>query len=168
MARRAALLVSLVCAACGDNRAPLDDATLGPCSALFTGSYRETIASAGACPTLSSAAGSSDVLLGFTLDSQLLGAQVMISFDLGPTPTVGSYSSETVASWVAVGAQSIGNGACVYSAGDQIVPTGSFTLALTSLSANTAHGNGTITEYVHADDGTNCGPADTEMVQLVF
>jgi hypothetical protein len=168
MARPVALLVAIAFAACGDNRAPLDDAMLGPCSALFSGSYRETIASAGACATLSSAAGSSDVLLGFALDSQVLGAQVMISFDLGPAPTVGSYSSETVASWVAVGAQSIGNGACVYSAGDQVVPTGSFTLTLTALSAKTAHGNATVAEYVHADDGTNCGPADTELIQLVF
>jgi hypothetical protein len=162
-----ALFVSLALIACGDNRAPLDDSAGAACSALFSGGFDEVIASTDACGALSTSPGSSDVLLGFSLQSSVLGAQVVISFDLGPTPTIGGYSSETVSSWHAVGAQSLGNGGCVYSAGDQVVPTGSFTLTLTSL-APAPHGNAMIDEYVHALDGTDCGPADTEVVQLVF
>jgi hypothetical protein len=166
---RLALLAIVIALAyaCGHDGSS-NDAAGEPCTAIFGGGFTETDNTASVCPTLGSATGSSDLLLDFTIDSRVLGAQMLVSIDLGPTPTTGEFSSETITSWHAVGARSIGNGGCVYSAGDQVVPTGSFTLTLTAIEATTAHGSAAFEEYVHALDGTNCGPADVETLMLGF
>ena len=93
---------------------------------------------------------------------------MIVSIDLGPTPTAGELSSETLASWHAVGAKSIADGACVYSAGDLVTPHGSFTLTLTAVDAPAAHGTLEIVTYLHAVDSTSCGASDTETLDLVF
>ena len=54
----------------------------------------------------------------------------------------GEYSSETLATWHAVGARSISDGACVYSAGDQVTPHGSFTLTLANFTGQASFQTG--------------------------
>ncbi len=152
----------LALAACGDNTTPTcaDASVCGDaCPVTFAGNFAESTLSAGNCPTLSAS-------LDFAIDSPLLGAKVMIELDLGANPPAGNYSSETVTSWHAIGARSIGDGACVYSAGDQSTPTGSFALSLTAV--DPAHGTLDVLQTVQALAGTDCGAASTETIAVVF
>ena len=162
-----AIAVIVACAAgCGDNL-PATDAG-SACTATFAGGFDDTVSSPGSCAQIAIMDGSVDRLLELAIDSPVLGAQVSISIDLGPAPVPGEYSSEVIATWHAVEARSFLDGACVYSAGDQITPNGSFALALTAIEATSAHGVLDIVQYVHAVDGTNCGPSDTETIRVTF
>ena len=163
---RAVVAALAALAACGDNLPGVDAAVT--CTATFAGGFADTTSSGGACAQLAKASGSDDMLLGFAIDSNVLGAQVAISIDLGVAPATGAYSSETLATWHAVEAKSILDGACVYSAGSVVTPNGSFQLALAALDAGTAHGSLSIVQYVHAVDGANCGPSDTETIDVAF
>jgi hypothetical protein len=160
-----ALAVALL-AACGDNAHGVDAGVT--CAATFAGNFADTTSSQQTCAQLTKASGSDDVLLGFAIDSGVLGAQATISIDLGIAPATGAYSSETLATWHAVEARSIEDGACVYSAGSVVVPTGSFQLQLGDLDAAGAHGSLSVVQYVHAVDSANCGPFDTEMIDVAF
>jgi len=146
-------LVCLALAACGDNAA-------SECSTAFDGSFTDRVRAASACPTLDAGE------LAFAVDSHVLGAQAIASFTLGDAVTAGRYSSQTVTSWHFVEARSVGDGACVYSAGDEVTPHGSFTLVLDGV--DPAHGTLEVTQYVHAVDGTDCGPADLEYIRADF
>ena len=160
------LLLVLGLAACGDNLHGVDAGAT--CTATFAGGFVDTTSSGAACAQVGKASGSDDVLLGFAIDSRVLGAQATISIDLGVAPATGSYSSETLATWHAVEARSINDGACVYSAGSVVTPIGSFQLALAAVDGDSAHGSLSIVQYVHAVDGANCGPSDTETVDVAF
>jgi len=141
-------------AACGDNAS-------APCTATFAGGFADSVRSTDACPELH------DGALAITFDSPALGGQVSVELDLGDAATTGRYSSETVFAWHAVEARSIGDGGCVYSAGDEVTPHGSFTLRVDATEPD-PHGVLDIVQYVHAIDGTDCGPADVENVHLAF
>jgi hypothetical protein len=159
-----ALALALV--ACGGNSAAVatdarcGDAAVcnGACEASFTGNFVETSYTSASCPSAGSAA------LTFAVPSSTIGSDLAISIDVG-TASPGTYSSETVANWIAVAARSIGDGGCVYSAGSDTVPTGSFTLDLVD---STPHGTLDVVLYVHALQATDCGPASNEAVEVVF
>ncbi len=160
---RLAILLLSCAAGCGDNAA-----ASSPCTATFAGGFTDTVRGPAACASLAAQAGSADQLLDFAIDSRVLGAQVIVSIDLGAAPATGEYSSETIGTWHAVEARSILDGACFYTAGDAITPQGSFMLTLDALDAATAHGVLDIVQYVHAVDGTDCGPSDTETIDVAF
>ena len=147
-------------AACGAAPAAPDAAT---CALALGGNFDETASSPAFCPTV--AAGELD----FTLPSSVLGSPIDAAIDLGAAPASGTYSSETVARWRLIAARSVGvDGACVYSAGDEVTPHGSFTLALTAIDQMTAHGTLDAILWVHAVTGTDCGGGDTETVHVSF
>jgi hypothetical protein len=160
-------LLLLALAACGSDPVATPDATpcadaalcAGACPAVFSGNFADHSLEATNCATF-------DPTLAMSITSPLIGSPLAISLDLGPAPSPGPYSSEFVPTWSAVQARSIGNGACVYSAGDQVVPLGSFTLNLSD--ATTPHGTLELELTVHAVDGTVCGAGDLESVSIVF
>ena len=82
------------------------------------------------------------------------------------------YSSETIATWSAVGLRAVApGGACVYLAGAMAVPSGNFTLALDSIDPPT--GSLAMTLFVLArttDQGvqTDCGAGSTEQLAVAF
>ena len=153
--------LAIFLAACGSSpAAPPDaappDAAPIPCTATFSGNFDESSTGPANCAT---------GMLTFSVPTHALGAPLDVKIDL-PSPTAGSYSSETVATWSARAVQLIGNGICLYSAGNAVVPQGSFTLELDSV--DPPHGTLAITQYVLVYPETDCGDADTEMVRIAF
>jgi hypothetical protein len=151
----------IVVAACGSHAAappdaPPADAAPIPCTATFSGNFAESSTGPANCPT---------GMLTFSIPTHALGAPLDVKIELA-SPTAGAYSSETVATWSARAVQLIGNGICLYSAGNAVVPQGSFTLELDSV--DPAHGTLAITQYVLVYPETDCGDADTELVRIVF
>jgi hypothetical protein len=152
-------------AACGDNTAgpsTTPDAFTG-CSATFSGNFAET-STADQCATMT------DAKLELMIPTTTLAAAVKVDIDLGSSVSVGSYSSDSVASWTARGVVYVGDLVCVYSAGATAVPTGDFALHVASVDAVSAsvHGSLMMTIYVLAFPGTDCGDGDTERVDLRF
>jgi hypothetical protein len=96
------------------------------------------------------------------IDSQVLGEPVSIAI---AGAVVGVSTSDTAASWTVLGAASIGDGTCVYAAGDQALPHGTFTLVLTSLAP---HGTLDVLQHVQATVNTDCGPSSEETLHLEF
>lgn len=99
-------------------------------------------------------------------------AQLKVSINLGASPAAGSFSSENVSTWSVTGISTDGSN-CVYSAGPEFVPVGSFVLTLTSIEApvsgsSEAHGTLDLTAYVHAPPATTCGVGDVEEVVFDF
>lgn len=74
-------------------------------------------------------AGTDDFALGFHFATEDIPS-LDISIALGPSPSAGSYSSEGSLAWSAAGLTAAN---CVYSAGSESVPVGSFQLTLSSL-----------------------------------
>jgi hypothetical protein len=147
-------------AACGSAPAAPDAAT---CTLALAGNFDEASSAPADCPTV--AGGELD----FTLPSSAIGSPIAVAIELGAAPATGTYSSETIAHWRLVAARSVGvDGACVYSAGDEVTPHGSFTLVLTSIDASAAHGTLDAILWVHALDSTDCGAGDTETVHVSF
>ena len=109
-----------------------------------------------------------DFGLNFQLASETIQAlQVYINLGASPTPSI--YSSETSTNWSANGLNAAD---CAYNAGNQAVPTGSFTLTLTSVDtssgARDAHGNLMLTTYVLAPPATDCGIGNIEDISVAF
>jgi hypothetical protein len=140
-----------------------------PCQADLSGNFSASSSASSACGTLSQAED------GWTLGFQVpLGAKagtLRASIDLGQSPSTGTLSSETVATWSA----SIANESdCLYSAASDGVPNGSFTLELSALEGTdgqgspSAHGRLDVTQYLHAPPGVDCGRGDTENVAIRF
>jgi hypothetical protein len=160
------LLAVLAIFGCSSDPAAAADATscadaavcAGACPATFSGNFTDHSSVATNCATF-------DPALSLSISSLVIGSPLTVSLDLG-APTTGAYSSETVQAWSAVQSRSIGDGACVYSAGDQVVPHGSFTLQLDDTAA--PHGTLVLELDVHAVDGTVCGAGDVENVSVVF
>ena len=96
------------------------------------------------------------------------------TIDLGATPTVGVFSSETTAlNGAHSRSRACMTGACIYNAGMNAIPQGSFTLTLDALDGATGHGTLDIVQYVlrYVDEQgheSDCGPDDTESLELVF
>ena len=164
----------LAVAACGDNlsvrpdaaaaRDTAPDGAAAACTAHFSGNFSELATTAATCATLGSD-GSSDTLLELAIPSATLGSDVAIAIDLGVAPAgSGAYSSESVAAWSARAVQVVGIGACVYNAGATAIPPGNFALTLASL----AHGSLSLTMWVLAYPGTDCGTGDTEQLDVEF
>jgi hypothetical protein len=126
--------------------------------------------SEGNCAKLAIGAGATqgDTLLQFKV------GVIAISLDLGKSPTPGSFNSGTTELWTASGVQPVApKGACIYSAGNNVTPTGDFVLELSAIDRTTAHGTLALRLYVLprvADDGkqTDCGRGTTEELKLRF
>ncbi|HEY1552298.1 MAG TPA: hypothetical protein VGG28_30940 [Kofleriaceae bacterium] len=160
------LLVLLV--ACGGTSAPAPEtcADAGPacgsaCIATFAGNFASSSASADNCAQV---AGS---MLAFAVASNQLDAPLMIAIDLGHAGP-GAFSSETAQDWSALASRSTPAGECVYSAGAQSVPTGSFAMTIASVDAASAHGELRVVQYVQAQPTVDCGSGDTETVDVQF
>ena len=183
---RVSLVAVLALAACGSNNNTAVDAgsscsDAGPacgsaCTATFTGNLDTSSVGESNCAQLGSGSASSDVVLGLALSGSGLDAPFAVSIDLGPSPSSGTYSSETAIDWSAIGSRSaaaIGSaaaGECVYIAGALGVPPGSFTLGLASIdpTAGAAHGELRIIGYVQAQEGVDCGSGDNEIIDAQF
>lgn len=156
--------LALVLAGCGGGAATPDaagadlDAAPVACVAQFTGNFVESSMASANCPTLTGGK------LAFSIPVAALASTLDVSIDLGD-PTTGTYSSAGALTWSARAVQLIGNGICLYSAGDGVVPHGEMTLELDSLAP---HGQLTVTQYVLVYPDTDCGAGDTEQVVLTF
>ena len=159
--------VALACASCGGAAAapdaPADAAAT--CSATFSGSFTEASSGDGDCATLS--ASGADVVLGFAIPSTTIAAPLALAFDLGPAPSPGRYAPEIVQTWSAIATSSV-DSACVYSAGQGAVPSGTFTLTLDAIDASAAHGSLEVDTFLHAFVMTTCGAVPTETVVIEF
>ncbi len=167
MTARAALV--LVLAGCGDNLSGSTRDAAVACAATFSGNFAET-ATADSCAMLVGPTTTDDATLQLAVPTTTLPPSVMVTIDLGASPSLGTYSPETVASWVARGVQHVGNGVCVYNAGSSAVPTGSFELRLDALDAasGSAHGELALVLTVLGYPETDCGEVDTEQIDLRF
>ena len=161
-------LVWLAVAGCGGGSAavdaPIDASTR--CTATFTGNFAETSASDGCAMTGSGDGG--DVTLLLKVPSTTLGTALDGVFDLGPQPTPGHYSSRTVTSWRMRAAQHIGDGTCLYAAGSQQVPQGSFDLMVTEIDDAGIHGTLELTQYILGFPLTDCGDNANEYLTLAL
>ena len=137
----------------------------GGCQATFAGNFAETDRVEGCAAVGVQTDGGSDTWLSLTVTSSRFDRPESIAIDLGAAPEVGSASSESVSDWSAVAIQASG---CELSAGTASVPVGSFTLALSSVDATSAHGTLQLTQYIQAPPGTDCGAGDTETLTLDF
>lgn len=147
-------------AACGSSPVAAVDAVVPPppCTGTFTGNFTETA-------TMADCAMQSASMLQLAIPSATLATSFQIAIDLGPSPSTGTYSSETVGAWSASAAAKIGNAQCVYAAGNAAVPSGSFSLTLDDLAP---HGKLDLLVYVLMPPFTNCGPQMTEAIALTF
>ncbi len=158
----------LALAGCGDNRAVPPDAPV-PCALELTGNVIEH--SIATCPILKPGTGDreGDSILSATLGA--FGTTLGVQLDLGAAP-IGDYSSASTLRWNALAiATEAGGGACVFSAGSDTVPSGSFTLHLTAVEP--IHGTLAMTLFVlpqTTEQGmqTDCGPGTTENLLLAF
>ena len=179
---RVSSFVLIALAACGgDNNHSADAgsscADAGPacgsaCPVTFTGNLDASSSSPANCAQVGPGSGSAsaDSVLGFQLAGSGLDAPLAVSIDIGPSPSPGTYSSETSANWSALGSRSAAMGECIYSAGALGVPTGSFTMTLAAIDpvGGTAHGELRIVQYVQAQETVDCGSGDNEIVDVQF
>ena len=150
-------LLVLLAAACNGG-SPAGPTT---CTAYFSGDVSDT-SSAAQCATLT--AGDAG---GWTLSVNVSSPKVpeiAVDIDFPSLPPAGVLSSDTVSSWAA--AQNVGADACALGAGSAAVPTGSFTLSLTSVEV--VHGTLDLVLHVHAPAATDCGPQNVENVEVRF
>ena len=144
------------------------------CDIEFTGNHTADVTSDKSCGDLGVVAGSTDVVWSLDASANMgQDIQLAISVDLGSaTPTAGTFSSETVTNWQAIGTVASTN--CVYSAGDQAIPSGDFTLTITDIivgaggAATSSHGTFHADQYVQAPVGVDCGAGDTQTIDITF
>ncbi|HEY4159545.1 MAG TPA: hypothetical protein VGM29_15655 [Polyangiaceae bacterium] len=103
-------------------------------------------------------------------DKPALPAELHAELDLGPRPTTGSFSDTALRAFHATLKTSP---TCTFVAGGDAVPRGRAWLELSALdlshpSAQTVHGQLTLTLRLHAAAQSDCGPVDTETVSLRF
>jgi hypothetical protein len=162
--------ILVLVAACGDNQIPArpdavtSDAAIG-CTVRLSGNLTETSTTMAACPTFGAGT------LAFSIASAKIGEPLGVQIYLGTAPA-GMYSSETIATWSAVGLRAVApSGACVYLAGATAVPSGNFTLTLDSV--DPPEGSLAMTLFVLArttDQGvqSDCGAGSTEDLRVTF
>ena len=145
------------------------------CTMLFSGNVTGSVSLPAGCASLAPAAeaGSSGGTVLTVRASSTAHAGLVVSVDLGPSPSAGSYSPETVANWSALGLAGASSD-CAYTAGSTAVPSGSFALDITSAGGAgggalpEVHGSIDLQLEVHAPPATDCGPEDIENVTLTF
>lgn len=163
-----ALALAVVATGCSSSPAVNDggsDAAAPGCTVDFSGN----LADEGVHSECASVA--ADDAGGYTLSIDSSSGQiarVQASIALGPAPSPGSITNETVTDWSAIALES--SSACFYQAGATSVPGGSFTLDLKSFDAatQTAHGTLTIVAYVHAPPTIDCSYDDLETITIRF
>lgn len=179
----AALLVAAVAAGAGcgggspgpTGGAPGDaaDAAAG-CEVTYAGNISATATTAPGCASLTAAPvdGGPDgatLVVSVPATSQS-GIQLDARIAVGANPVAGVLSSTDVARWQ-VSAVVVAT-YCFYSAGSAAIPTGTFTLTLSSVpgsgDAGAVHGSLHVEQYVHAPQGVDCGSGDIETVDLAF
>ena len=172
IARAAASLTLLAVSACSQSSPRGAPQT---CTAQFSGNITDSATLPAGCGVLNpkpDAGAEGEYVLSFQASSKQIAA-IQIVIALGSSPAPGTVSPETANEWSAV-ALSNGSSNCGFSAGNDAVPTGSFTLTLSSVNAAEGDGNGTahgtldLTMYVHAPPGVDCGIGDIEDVEFVF
>jgi hypothetical protein len=141
----------------------------------FSGDYQDRTVVNGSCAQLfpSPDAGTDagpDWVLELQAYSAVAFAPTTVQIDLGPTPSVGTFSPTTVTAWSAQAGTPSG---CEFSAGNLAVSQGTFELTLTDLSTlagatGVAHGTLQVQQYVQAMEGTDCGSSDEELVHFDF
>ena len=167
--RGLAIIAVFTIGACGDNlREVIVDAAAdvpGPaCVASFTGNFAEASSTFAACAKLDL----DTETLELAVPSSTLGTSFQITIALGPSPSVGVYSSETTTTWRAIASEDVGGPECIYLASDATLPRGSFTLTLDQLEATSADGTLDLLMYVLTPPFTDCGPQLTEILALRF
>jgi len=165
------------------------------CHATFSGDYADTAFIDGGCallvpapvgdggtafpecsplapgvPSGAGADGGPDWILQFQLPSSVVQATTTIQIDLGPTPSVGTFSTNTIPTWCAVAITPVG---CEFSSGSESSSVGGFTLTLSALTglesgAAIAHGSLEVQQYVEAPSATICGSSNEEHIHLDF
>src|ERR1700690_3131355 len=152
--------LAVLLAACGSTPVAIDGAAVipPPCTGAFTGNFTETA-------TMADCAMQSASMLQLAMPSATLATTFQIAIDLGPSPSTGTYSSETVGAWSPSASAKVGNAQCVYAAGNAAVPSGSFSLTLDDLAP---HGKLDMGVYVLMPPFTSCGPQMTETIALRF
>jgi len=157
--RRAPLLVLL--AACGGSTGPQ------PCSATFSGNFTDATQTLTNCPRISHDSAGTGWLFHFKLASPAAQTTDEGTIELGPTAAPTSLSEGTGSSWSSAATREPG---CVYSAGDEAVPTGSFNLTLTTVDTSKGEATGRLElrQFVHAQPMTDCGAGDEEVLTLEF
>jgi hypothetical protein len=136
-----------------------------PCAARFVGDYADLQMYGSECASLESEG--KDFTLAISVSSPKIDTQTVIKIDLGDQPETGPSSSATLPRWSAISADSAG---CVYEAGNQVVPPGSFTLTLTALdpSSGVVHGTLEVLQSVHAPPMKDCGKTNYEQIDVQF
>jgi hypothetical protein len=149
-------------AACGDNLAAPRDASLPvpACTATFTGNFAATSTAPDTCATFTGDA------LALAVTATPLDAPLAISFSLPPSPTSGTYSSDTVATWSALATRTLDFVPCTYRAGGAVIPHGTFELALADATA--PHGTLSLSLAVLVPPLTDCGAGALETVTITF
>lgn len=160
-------------AACSSSSVP-DVTGASPCVAQFGGSTADAVTLPANCAHVELFASSDVRKGGYTLTMQSSSpriASLAIEIDLGGPPSPGTFTPETVVAWSVKGGAA-GDAGCGYGAGSGAVPSGTFTLELTSIDGSVApaiaHGTLHISLYVHASPGASCGPGDTEEATFAF
>ncbi len=155
-----ALALCLVCA-CGDQQspqaiaaAPITIDAAPACVAKLSGNLA-AIVGADTCATLG------DTLELAFADAQLADPLAMSFAITAP----GDYTSETTATWSATTKRTIDHEDCLFLAGDQATPHGTFTLHLTDASP---HGTLVIDQPVHATMFAVCGSPLVEHIEVSF
>ena len=138
------------------------------CAARFSGFVTEAGSVTSGCGALTANPDGGAGAYALTLEA--MSAHVVnlqVSVTLGATPTTGTFSSDSIMSWSAIGLAGDG---CGYGAGTEAVPTGSFTMNITKVdeAGPVVHGTLDMTLYVHAPPMTDCGPDETEDVRFTF
>ena len=161
-----------------------DCADAGPqpfrgCTVTFSGDFAESAFVDGGCSSItpSTDAGTDagpDWILQLQAFSSSLQAPMVVRLDLGPSPSPGMYSNDTVTLWSAETTSPAGPMTfCNFVAGSLAVSNGSFNATVTSVDGvasgqGTAHGTLSVQQYLEASAGTNCGTSNIEIVNFAF
>lgn len=167
----AALATSLAtslaaCSGGSDRGAPIDGGDAAPCTAVFGDNFAETWSGPPDCATVDPSGGHTTLVL--DIPSSTLATDVAITIDLGAAPEPGDYSAATLTTpWQAHARHDFDMTACVYHAGNDAIPHGSFTLALTGAGEH-PHGQLELALYVLSRPYTYCGETNTEQLTVSF
>jgi len=158
------LFVALLLAGCGSSPAQ-GDAGSGACVVTFSGDVAD-LGTPATCAALAQGDAGTWTL---QLDTSTTAiARVQVTVDVGSQPAAGVITNETTAAWDVVALSS--STSCTYQAGSDGVPSGSFTLTLTSVdtTSGAVHGAFDAVTYVHAPATTDCGFDDIEHISIQF
>jgi hypothetical protein len=165
-----ARVIAISCAvvACGDSGGPGSDAggAEPACGAVFRENFAETWTGLPGCAGLQQADGHTTLRL--SIPSQTLAASLDIAIDLGAAPTPGTYTSQNLATpWSADAVHEFEMTSCLYHAGAESVPPGTFQLVLDEVDPR-AHGTLDVMLYVLSRPYTYCGETNIERVAITF